>query len=40
MIIVNNRDKLDWKENMTIQDVLIAEYLYYIKKASTNNFEA
>jgi len=22
MIIINNRDKLDWKEGMTVQDVL------------------
>jgi sulfur carrier protein len=37
MVIVNNRDKLDWREGMTVQDVLKAMiYDYALIVVSVN----
>ncbi len=38
MIIVNNRDKIEWKEGMTVQDVLDEmNYIYPRITVSVNN---
>ena len=38
MVLVNNRDKLEWHEGMTVQDVLDAmNYTFSLMTVSVNN---
>ncbi len=37
MILINNRDKLEWKEDMTVQDLLTAMGFEYVMITVTVN---